>query len=152
MKDALSTGAPGFFPFSVNPKSDVDLQPGELPLLIRSDLITLADSDLEQVIFSNRFGFALRILDAWLLYNTAATTASAVGDVTVGTTTGGAEIVAAASYTASAASGAVQALTLVINSLANGAEVFVSHDDAGAGAGSCFLFMLLGVPQLGQLG
>jgi len=152
MKDSLST-LPGFFPFGATPTSDADLQPGEVPILIRSDLFDISAAASEQVIFSNRFGFSLRILDAYLVWSEATEASGpAEGDITVGTTTGGAEIVAAKAYTASLAVGAVEALTLVTNVLANGAEIFASHDQAASATGTFYLFILLAVPQQGQLG
>ena len=150
MKDALSTGVPGLFPFSVNPVSDSDLAPGELPLLVRSDVYDISAAASEQVIFSNRFGFALRILDGFMVWSEATEASGPLeGDVTAGTAAGGAQIVAATPYPVSLAVGAVTALTLVTNSLANGAEIFVSHDQAASATGLMRVFFLLAIPQLG---
>ena len=145
MKDSLST-LPGFFPFGANPVSDADLQPGEVPLLVSSQDFDISVAATEQVIFSNRFGFALRILDAFMVWSEAVDGDASAGDVTAGSAAGGAQFVAAHSFPAAAnAVGAVEALTLVTNSLADDAEIFVSHDQY-AGVGVFQVFFLLAVP------
>ena len=112
---------------------------------VRSVLITLDAADSETIPF--HAVKASQILEAGVLYNEASeTTGAATGDITIGTTTGGAEIVAAASYEVSKATGFYSALTLVTGVLAAGTSVFVSHDDAGASVpGTVFLIMKIRV-------
>ena len=80
---------------------------------------------------------ALTITEIGLIWDGEATAGSgaAEGDVTIGTTTGGAEIVAATSYAVSKAVGTYQALSLASGAMAAGTEMFVSHDVADSAAG-----------------
>jgi len=99
---------------------------------IRSMLFPIDATDSEQVIF--HAVTACEILEAGLMWEEATGTSGAVlGDITIGTATGGAEIVAATSYGLSQASGAYTALVLKAAGveLAAGTSVFASHDDAG---------------------
>jgi len=124
--------------------------PSEQLLLVSSDLFDISAADSEQVVFTNNYGKVVRILKAWILWNEATgASGAAEGDVTVGTATGGAQIVVADAYDVSQATGSVQALTLVAASefLAADAEVFVSHDQAAGAAGTYFFQMLVAVPE-----
>jgi hypothetical protein len=121
---------------------------GGYPIVIRSALFDISASDSEQVIFSNTLGLILNIRSASLVWNEATgASGAAEGDITIGTTTGGAGIVAATAYTVSLASGAVTALTLAATTLAVDAEIFASHDIATGAAGTYFLQMVLIVPN-----
>jgi len=104
-------------------------------LIVRSDLIDASAASSEQVIFNAVT--ACEILEAGMIWEEATdTTGAQVGDLTLGTTTGGAEICAATSYGVSQAAGAYQACTLVSGALAAGSSVFASHDDNGSEAGT----------------
>lgn len=108
---------------------------------IRSTLFDIDAADSEQVVF--HAVTACQILEAGLMWEEATGTSGAVlGDITVGTTTGGAELVAATSYPLSTASGAYTALTLVTGVLAAGDSVFASHDDAGTGFAGTYRLLL----------
>lgn len=120
---------------------------GGYPLLVRSALFDISASDSEQVIFSNTLGLTLNIRSASLVWNEATTASGAAeGDITIGTASGGGQIVAAFTYPVSTASGAVSALTLVATTLAADAEIFASHDVAASAAGTFYLQMVLIVP------
>ena len=107
-------------------------------VIVTSELFDISAADSEQVVFSAVK--ACEILEAGLVWNEATgASGAAEGDITIGTATGGGEIVAAASYTASQASGAYNALTLVTGVLAAGTEVFASHDIAAGADGTYFL-------------
>jgi hypothetical protein len=58
------------------------------------------------------------------------------GDITIGTATGGAQIVIATAYTASLASGANQNLSIVSGAVAADGSVFQSHDTSTGDAGT----------------
>ena len=103
--------------------------------IVTSLLIDASAAASEQAIFDAVT--ACEILEAGLIWEEATdTTGAQVGDVTIGTTTGGNEIVEATSYGVSKASGAYQALTIADGALAAGDTVFVSHDDNGDEAGT----------------
>ena len=124
--------------------------PSEKLLLISSLLFDISGSAFEEVVFTNNFGQVVRLLKAWLLWNEATgASGAAEGDITVGTATGGAQIVVADAFDVSQATGAVQDLTLVAGSefLAANAEVFVSLDQAAGAAGTFFFQMLVAVPE-----
>ena len=107
---------------------------------VKSDLFDISAAASEQVLF-HAIG-ACEILTCGIIWNEATgASGAAEGDITVGTTTGGAEVVAATSYTVSQATGAYVALTLVEGTLAAGDEVFVSHDQASGAAGTYFFQM-----------
>ena len=82
---------------------------------------------------------ALTITEIGLIWDGEATEGSgaAEGDVTIGTTSGGAQIVTAANgkYGVSQALGDYQALTIASGAMAAGTEMFVSHDIADSAAG-----------------
>lgn len=103
-------------------------------VVVTGQLVDISAGDSEQVLFNAVV--ASEILEAGLLWNEASAADTGVngGDATVGTATGGGEIVAATAYGVAAASGSYQALTLVDGTLAAGDSVFWSHDQAvGAG-------------------
>ena len=106
-----------------------------------SDLFDISAAASEQVIlYADR---ALLITSAFLLWNEAtAASGAAEGDITIGTTTGGAEIVAADAYDVSKATGSIQSLTIVDGALAAGGAVFASHDQASGAAGTCYLVLI----------
>jgi hypothetical protein len=113
---------------------------------VRSALFTIDAADSEQVIF--HAVTACQILEAGILYNEATeTSGAATGDITIGTTTGGDELVTATSYEVAKATGYYKALTLKLSgALAAGASVFVSHDDAGSTIpGTVFIVMKIRV-------
>ena len=102
---------------------------------VRSALIDLSAADSEQVIF--HAVTAAEVIEAGLIYEEATETSGVQsGDITIGTATGGGQIVAATSYANSQASGAYQALTIAAGALAAGTSVFVSHDDSGEDVGT----------------
>ena len=107
-------------------------------VIVTSELFDISAAASEQVVFSAVT--ASEILEAGLIWNEAtAASGAAEGDITIGTATGGGQIVAADGYDVSQASGAYQALTLVTGVLAAGAEVFASHDQAAGADGTYFL-------------
>ena len=101
---------------------------------IQGLLIDISAAASEQVIF--HAVTACEILEAGVIYEEATgTTGAAEGDITIGTTTGGNELVEATPYAISKASGAYAALTLVTGALAAGDSIFISHDQAASAAG-----------------
>ena len=109
-------------------------------LIVRSSLIDASGNDGEQVIFNAVT--ASEVIEAGLIWEEATdTTGSEAGDVAIGTTTGGVDIVANTAYGVSQASGAYQALTITDGGLDAGDSVFASHDDSGAEVGT-FRFQL----------
>ena len=111
---------------------------------VQSLVIDISAASSEQVIF--HAVTACEILEVGIIYNEATETSGAAeGDVTIGTTTGGAEIVAAYSYVAAQATGTYAALTLVTGVLAAGTSVFVSHDIAAAAVGTVQVLMKIRV-------
>lgn len=121
---------------------------GGIPIVVQSALFDISAADSEQVIFTNNLGITLNIASAVLIWNEAtAASGAAEGDITIGTTTGGNEIVAATAYPVSQATGAVQSLSLAASTLAANAEIFASHDVAAGAAGTYFLQMVLVIPN-----
>lgn len=111
---------------------------------VQSLVIDISAADSEQVIF--HAVTACEILEVGIIYNEATETSGAAeGDVTIGTTTGGGEIVAAYTYVAAQASGTYKALTLVSGVLAAGTSVFVSHDIAAGAVGTVQVLMKIRV-------
>jgi len=107
-------------------------------VIVTSELFDISAADSEQVVFSAVK--ACEILEAGLIWNEATGASGALeGDITIGTATGGGQLVSAATYAVSQSSGAYQALTLVTGVLAAGAEVFASHDIAAGADGTYFL-------------
>lgn len=101
----------------------------------RSELFDISAAASEQVIFSAVT--ACEVLEAGLIYEEASeTTGAGDGDITIGTTTGGAEVVAATAYLNAQATGSYQALVLASGVLAAGDSIFVSHDDTGDAVGT----------------
>ncbi len=106
-------------------------------VVVTSELYVISAAASEQVVF--HAVTASEILEAGLIWNEATAASGALeGDITIGTATGGAEIVVADSYDVSQATGAYQALTLVTGVVAAGAELFASHDQASGAAGTYF--------------
>ena len=90
-------------------------------------LVDVSAADSEAVVF--HAVAATEIAEIGLLWEEATDSSGVeVGDVTIGTATGGAQIVAATAYAVSQASGDYQALTIAEGTLAAGDSVFVSHD------------------------
>ena len=105
-----------------------------------SALYDISASDSEQVVLHAKA--ALTITKAYLLWNEATgASGAAEGDITIGTATGGAQIVAAAAYEVSKATGSVSDLTIVSGAVAAGSSVFASHDQAASAAGTYFLVL-----------
>ena len=104
-------------------------------VMVRSPLIDIGEGDVEHVIFNAVT--ACEVIEAGLIYEEATVTSDAdEGDITIGTVSGQGEIVAAAAYAVSQASGAYQALTIASGALAAGDSVFASHDEASNAAGT----------------
>lgn len=96
-------------------------------IFVLSKLYDISDAANEQVVF--HAVTACEILEAGLIWQEATdTTGAQVGDITIGTASGGAQIVVATAYATAQASGSYQALTLVTGALAAGTSVFASHD------------------------
>ena len=105
-----------------------------------SALYDISAADSEQVVLHAKA--ALTITKAYLLWNEATgASGAAEGDITIGTATGGAEIVAATAYPASKATGSVTDLTIASGAVAAGSSVFASHDQAASAAGTYFLVL-----------
>ena len=106
-----------------------------------STLFDISASDSEQVVmYADR---ALLITSAYLLWEEATgASGAAEGDITIGTATGGAEIVAAAAYSVSKATGSIQSLTLVDGAVAAAGSVFASHDQAASASGTYRLVLV----------
>ena len=110
-----------------NAIADWKLQGSTGVVVAMSELYDISASDSEQIVF--RAVTASEILTAGLLWVEATDSAGAdSGDITIGTATGGNQIVTAAAYGLSQATGDYQALTLVTGALAAGTSVFASHD------------------------
>ena len=109
-------------------------------IVVKTELFDISLADFEKVVF--HAVAAAEILEAGLLWNQASAASGLEGgDITIGTASGGAQIVAALAYSASQASGAYTALTLVDGALAAGTSVFAHHDIASGAAGTFFLIM-----------
>jgi hypothetical protein len=107
-------------------------------VIVTSALFDISAAASEQVLY--HAVTADEILEAGIIWNEATgASGAAEGDITIGTTTGGAEVVAATSYTVSQATGSYVPLTLVDGTLAAGDEVFASHDQAASADGTYFL-------------
>ena len=106
----------------------------------RSALFDISAADSDQVVLHAKA--ALTITKAYLLWNEAtAASGAAEGDITIGVTTGGNEVVAATAYTVSKATGSVSNLTIASGAVAINTSVFASHDQATGAAGTYFLFL-----------
>jgi hypothetical protein len=96
-------------------------------LVVTSSLFDISGTSSEQVVFNAVT--ASEILEVGLIWEEATDGAGAdAEDITIGTTTGGAEIVAATKFGLSQASGDYQALTIADGDLAAGDSVFAHHD------------------------
>lgn len=109
-----------------------------------SEVFDISVADSEQMPFHAIA--ACEILEIGIVWVEATgTSGPAEGDITVGTATGGGQIVAAVAYPLSAAAGAYTALTIVEGTLAAGDTVFASHDQATGAAGTYRLLMKIRV-------
>ena len=107
-------------------------------VIVTSELYDISASSSEQVVFNAVT--ACQILEAGLIWNEATgASGAAEGDITIGTATGGAQIVTADGYDVSQSTGAYQALSLVTGVLTAGQSVFASHDIAAGADGTYFL-------------
>jgi len=113
-------------------------------VVVKTQLFDISANDAEVVVF--HAVTACEILEIGIVYNEA-TAASGLegGDLTIGTASGGAEVVAAYTYTTSQASGTYIALTLVSGVLAAATSVFAHHDIASGATGTFFLQMKIRV-------
>lgn len=98
-------------------------------VMVVSTLYDVSAANSEQVIYNAVT--ACEVLEAGLLWEEASGTVAA-GDITIGTASGGGQIVAATAYTDSTSSGDYQALTIGTAALAAGDSVFASHDTVAA--------------------
>ena len=115
-------------------------------VVVKSELFDISATDSGQVVFNAVT--ACEVLEAGILWNEASAASGLEGgDVTIGTTTGGAELVAATAYGTSKSTGTYDALVLKAAGveLAAAASVFVSHDIASGAAGTYFLQMKIRV-------
>ncbi len=97
--------------------------------------MNISDSDSEEIEF--HAVAALTITEIGLVWHEATgNTGAAEGDITIGTASGGGQIVAATPYVVSKAAGSYQALTLASGAMAAGTTMFVSHDQAPSADGT----------------
>jgi len=90
-------------------------------------LVDISAGDSEQIPLYSAAG--LLVVGIELIWQEATDGAGAeVGDVTVGVTTGGAEVVVATAYAVSQATGQRQGLTILDGILEQGQSLFLSHD------------------------
>lgn len=75
---------------------------------------------------------AITIVAARIIYVDATTGTVAAGNAKIGTTLGGAEVVAATAYADAAAVGTATAMTIVAGAVAAGGSVFVRHTGVAA--------------------
>lgn len=109
-------------------------------IFVLSTLYDISVAASEQVVF--RAVTDSQVLEAGLIWQEATgASGAAEGDITIGTATGGGQIVAADAYDVSQATGAYQALTIATAALAAGDSVFASHDQA-AGADGTYRLLL----------
>ena len=112
-------------------------------IFVLSTLYDISGTSSEQVIF--HAVTACEILEVGLLWEEATDTAGAdAEDMTIGTSSGGAQIVAATKFAVAQASGSYQALDLVTGVLAAGTSVF-AHHDLVAENGTCRILMKIRV-------
>lgn len=84
-----------------------------------------AGTTIDRTVF--RPASRVKILEARIVYDDATTGTVAGGNMKVGTTVGGAEIVAATAYANATAVGTTTAMTLVANEVAAGTPIIVRH-------------------------
>ena len=97
-------------------------------------LIDISAADSEEIVF--HAVAEIEITEIGLLWEEASASDTGInaGDITIGTASAGAEIVAATAYNVAAAAGSYQALSIAEGTVAAGASIFPSHDQAvGAG-------------------
>lgn len=111
--------------------------------LTRSALYDISAADSEQTLLAaEAAGGALTILRAYLVWAEATgASGAAEGDITIGTSTGSNEIVAATAYTASKAIGTHSDLVIKNGAVAASGSVFASHDVASGALGTYYLFL-----------
>lgn len=111
--------------------------------LTRSALYDISVTDSEQELLTAEAALgALTILRAYLvLAEATGASGAAEGDITIGSATGGNEIVAATAYAANKAIGTHQDLTLKNGAVAAAGTVFASHDIAAGAVGTYKLFL-----------
>jgi hypothetical protein len=95
--------------------------------------VTILDSGEEHVVF--HAVAALTITEIGLVWFEATDVDAGAGTVTVGTTTGGNEIVTATQHDNSQAVGAYQALSLASGAMGAGTSMFLTHVQAASEAG-----------------
>ena len=111
------------------------LETNALSNIVLSELFDISAADSEKVVL--HAVAALTITEIGLLWEEATgASGAAEGDITVGTASAGAQIVTAAAYGVSKASGTYDALTIVSGAVAAGASVFASHDIAAGATGT----------------
>jgi hypothetical protein len=105
-------------------------------IVVLPTLINISDGPFEVVPF--HAVAALTITEIGLIWEEASIGGAAAGDVTIGTASGGGQIVSAVNgaYGASQAVGSYQALTLTTGAMTAGQELFISHDQV-AEVGTC---------------
>ncbi len=99
-------------------------------IVVLPTLVDISAADSEFIAF--HAVAAVEITEIGLLWEEASQDDTGVheGDVTIGTATGGAQVVAATLYGDNQAAGSYQALTLAEGTVAAGASLFVSHDQS----------------------
>lgn len=115
------------------------LETNALSNCTRSILVDISATDSETIPLYAPAALTITRID--LIWQEATTASGAAeGDVTIGTATGGAQIVTAANgaYAVSQATGANQNLTITSGAVAADGSVFQSHDIADAAAGTYF--------------
>lgn len=111
---------------------------------VKTELFDISANDFETVVF--HAVTACEILEIGLLWNEASGASGLEGgDLTIGTASGGAQIMAAYTYLPSMASGTLTAMAIVSGALAAGTSVFAHHDIASGAAGTFFLQMKIRV-------
>ena len=113
-------------------------------VFVKTELFDISAANFEVVIF--HAVSAVEVLEVGLLWNEASAASGLEGgDITIGTTTGGDQIVAATAYLVSQSSGTYTALTIGTAAVAAGTSIFASHDIASGAAGTCFILMKIRV-------
>jgi hypothetical protein len=105
-------------------------------IVVLPTLINISDGPFEVIPF--HAVAALTITEIGLIWEEASIGGAAAGDITIGTASGGGQIVSAVNgaYGASQAVGSYQALTLTTGAMTAGQELFISHDQV-AEVGTC---------------
>jgi hypothetical protein len=113
-----------------------NLETNALSQCTRSILVDISDGDSETTPLYAPAALTITRID--LIWQEATTASGAAdGDITIGTASGGAQIVTATAYGNSQASGSNQELTIASGAVAADGTVFQSHDQSvGGGAGT----------------